>query len=165
MLVFGEWDRRLHFGCLICQSLGRNNVFVTEVIAASEVALLDISPLYQFMTWYLKLQRESFSGHNSPIPTIGQQRKCKYQYHSEEAEILDEKVAYLTLCLQCPGIIINAESKCKTVSRIGKTPGSLSVKNKSETGSSSSRVTLVVKLLRFLTVIRSSYHVHNIMLT
>ncbi len=35
---------------------------------------------------------------------------------------------------------------------IGKIPGSLSVKNKSETGSSSSRVTQVVKLLRFLTV-------------
>ncbi len=33
---------------------------------------------------------------------------------------------------------------------IGKIPGS--GKNKSETGSSSSRVTLVVKLLRFLTV-------------
>ena len=36
---------------------------------------------------------------------------------------------------------------------IGKMPGSLSAKNKSETGSSSSRVTLVVKLLRFLTVV------------
>ncbi len=35
---------------------------------------------------------------------------------------------------------------------IGKIPGSLSGKNKSETGSSSSRVTLVIKLLRFLTV-------------
>ncbi len=35
---------------------------------------------------------------------------------------------------------------------IGEIPGSLSAKNKSETGSSSSRVTLVVKLLRFLTV-------------
>ncbi len=35
---------------------------------------------------------------------------------------------------------------------IGKISCSLSVKNKSETGSSSSRVTLVVKSLRFLTV-------------
>ncbi len=67
---------------------------------------------------------------------------------------------YLTLCLQCVGIIINVKRKCKTVSRyqesqvsIGKIPGLLSTKNKSETGSSSSRVTLVVKLLRFLTVI------------
>ncbi len=40
----------------------------------------------------------------------------------------------------------------KIIVSIGEISGSLSAKNKSETGSSSSRVTLVVKLLRFLTV-------------
>ncbi len=44
-------------------------------------------------------------------------------------------------------------SLVKSQVSIGKIPGSLSRKNKSETGSSSSRVTLVVKLLRFLTVV------------
>ncbi len=73
---------------------------------------------------------------------------------------------YLTLCLQCLGIIINVKHKGAFINyhhgvkvSIGKIPGLLSAKNKSETGSSSSRVTLVVKLLRFLTVI------HGLLLT
>ncbi len=48
--------------------------------------------------------------------------------------------------------LLFSEHLVKRQVSIGKIPGSLSVKNKSETGSSSSRITLVVKLLCFLTV-------------
>ncbi len=51
--------------------------------------------------------------------------------------------------------VLFSEHLVKSQVSIGKIPGPLSGKNKSETGSSSSRVTLVVKLLRFLTVICS----------
>ncbi len=56
--------------------------------------------------------------------------------------------------------VLFSEHLVKSQVSIGKIPGSLSAKNKSETGSSSSRVTLVVKLLRFLTVNCFKKHIH-----